>query len=92
MEIVAEDIVEPYKSIRRQKAPRKKVNKVVGYLRETYRWTIPTFIENYVTTKYSSGSNSEIYKKRAKKLSVVIFNNLFIKEALLLVNTMLLKL
>ena len=36
-EIVAEDIAEPQESVRRQKAPRKKVDKVVGYLRETYR-------------------------------------------------------
>ena len=42
-------------------------------------------MENYITTKYSFGSNSEIYKKRAKKLLVAIFNNLVIKEALLLI-------
>jgi hypothetical protein len=50
-------------------------------------------MENYITAKRSSRSNSEIYKKRAKKLLVVIFNNPVIKEALLLVeNTKLLKL
>ena len=66
---------------------------MVGYLQEIYRWTIPTLIENYITAKYSSGNNSEIYEKCAKKLSAAIFNNLVIKEALLLIeNTKLLKL
>ena len=36
-EIVAEDIAEPHESTRRQKAPREKVDKVVGYLQEIYR-------------------------------------------------------
>ena len=31
-EIVVKDIAKPYKLIRRQKAPHKKVDKVVGYL------------------------------------------------------------
>ena len=73
--------------------PYKKVNKVVGYLQKTYCWTIPTFIENYITAKYSFKSNSKIYKKCAKELLVVIFNNLVIKEVLFLVeNIKLLKL
>ena len=73
--------------------PHEKVDKVVGYLRETYRWTIPTFVENYVTAKYSSRNNSKIYKKCAEKLLVAIFNNLVIKEVLFPVkNTKLLKL
>ena len=90
---MVKDIVEPYKLTKRQKTPYKKVNKVVGYLRETYCWTVPTFIKNYITAKYSFKSNSKIHKKRAKKLLVVIFNNLVIKEVLFLVeNTKLLKL
>ena len=90
---MAEDIAEPYKSTRCQKAPREKVDKVIGYLQETYRWTIPTFIENYITTKYNSRNNSKTQKKHTKKLSAAIFNNLVIKEALFLVkNTKLLKL
>ena len=52
-----------------------------------YRWSIPTFMENYVTAKYSFRSNSEIYKKRAKKLLVAIFSNLVIKKALFLIKT-----
>ena len=60
---MVEDIAEPYELTRSQKAPCEKVNKVVGYLLETYCWTIPNFIENYVTAKYSSRSNSKIYKK-----------------------------
>ena len=32
IEIVAEDVAEPQESIRRHKAPHKKVNKVIGYL------------------------------------------------------------
>ena len=92
-EIVAEDIAEPYKSTRRQKTPREKVDKVVGYLRETYRWTVPTFVENYVTAKRSFGSNSETHEKHAEKLSAAIFNNPVIEEALLPVeNTKLSKL
>ena len=80
---MVEDIVEPYKLTRRQKTPYEKVNKVVGSLWETYCWTVPTFIENYITAKYSFKSNSKIYKKKcAKKLLVVIFNNLVIKEVL----------
>ena len=35
-EIVEEDIAKPYKLTRRQKTPRKKINKVVGYLQKTY--------------------------------------------------------
>ena len=90
---MVEDIAEPYKLTRRQKAPYKKVDKVVGYLQETYRWTIPTFIKNYVTAKHSSGNNSKIYKKCAEKLSAAIFNNLVIEEVLFPVkNTKLLKL
>ena len=90
---MVEDIAEPYKSTRRQKTPHKKVDKVVGYLWETYCWTVFTFVENYVTAKYSFRSNSKIYKKRAKKLLVAIFNNLVIEEVLFLVeNTKLLKL
>ena len=66
---------------------------MIGYLQEIYRWTISTFLENYVTAKCSPGSQAKIHKKRAKKLSAVIFNNLVIKEALLSVkNTKLLKL
>ena len=90
---MAEDIVEPYKSTRRQKTPRKKVDKVVSYLQKIYRWTVPTFIENYVTAKHSFKSNSETHEKRAEKLLAAIFNNLVIEEALLPVkNTKLLKL
>ena len=66
---------------------------MVNYLQKTYCWTVPTFIKNYVTAKYSFGSNSETYKKRAEKLLAAIFNNLVIEEALLPVkNTKLLKL
>ena len=90
---MVKDIVKPYKLIKRQKVPHKKVNKVVGYLQETYYWTISTFIKNYITAKYSSGNNSKIYKKYAEKLLIAIFNNLVIKEALLLIkNIKLLKL
>ena len=90
---MVEDIVEPYKLIRRQKAPYKKVDKVVGYLQETYCWTIFTFVENYITAKYNFRNNSEIYKKCTKKLLVAIFNNLVIEEVLFLIkNTKLLKL
>ena len=79
---MAKDIAKPYKSTRRQKITYKKVNKVVGYLQETYYWTIPTFMENYITAKRSFGSNNKIHKKRTEKLLAVIFNNLVIKEAL----------
>jgi hypothetical protein len=90
---VVKDIVKPYKLIKRQKVPHKKVNKVVGYLQKTYRWTVPTFVKNYVTAKHSSGNNSETYKKHTEKLLAVIFNNLVIEEVLFQVkNTKLLKL
>ena len=56
IEIVAEDVAEPQKSIRRHKAPHKKVDKVIGYLQEIYRWTISTFLKNYITAKYSPRS------------------------------------
>ena len=82
---MVEDIAEPYKLIRCQKAPHKKVDKVVSYLQETYYKTVFTFIKNYVTTKYSSGNNSKTYKKRAEKLLAAIFNNPVIEKALFLV-------
>ena len=66
---------------------------MIGYLQEIYHWTISTFLENYVTTKYSPGSQAKIYKKHTKKLLAVIFNNLVIKEVLFFIkNTKLLKL
>ena len=62
-------------------------------MREIYRWTVSTFLENYVTAKCSPKSQAEIYEKRTKKLLAAIFNNLVIKEALLPIkNTKLLKL
>ena len=66
---------------------------MIGYLREIYRWTVSTFLKNYVTAKYSPGSQAEIYKKYTEKLLVAIFNNLVIEEALFPIkNTKLLKL
>ena len=66
---------------------------MVNYLQKTYCWIIPTFIENYITAKYSFRNNSKIYKKPAEKLLAAIINNPVIKEVLLLVkNTKLLKL
>ena len=66
---------------------------MIGYLQKTYRWTVSTFLENYVTAKYSPRSQTEIYKKRTKKLLAAIFNNLVIKEVLFPIkNTKLLKL
>ncbi len=60
---------------------------------EIYCWTVFIFLENYVTAKYSPGSQAKIYKKHAKKLLAAIFNNLVIKEAFLPIkNTKLLKL
>ena len=53
-----------------------------------YRWSVSTFVENYVTAKYSPRSNSETHKKYAEKLSVAIFSNPVIKKALLLVETL----
>ena len=86
------NIAEPFKLIKRQKMTHEKVDKVVSYLQKTYRWTVSTFIKNYVTAKYSFGSNSEIYKKCAEKLLAAIFNNLVIEEVLFPVkNTKLLK-
>ena len=86
-EIVAKDIAKPQELVKRQKTPHKKVNKVVNYLQETYCWSIPTFIKNYITTKRSPRSNSETHKKRVKKLLVAIFSNPVIKKALFLVKT-----
>ena len=60
---------------------------MVSYLQETYRWSIPTFVENYITAKYSLKSNSKTHEKYTKKLLVAIFSNLVIKKALFLVET-----
>ena len=84
-EIVAEDVVKPQELVRCQKTPCKKVDKVVSYLQKMYRWSVPTFMENYITAKYSFKSNSKTHKKCAKKLLVAIFSNLVIKKALFLV-------
>ena len=66
---------------------------MIGYLQEIYRWTIFTFLKNYITAKYNPKSQAKIYKKYTEKLSVAIFNNSVIKEALLPVkNIKLLKL
>ena len=67
--------------------PHKKVDEVVSYLQEIYRWSILTFIENYITAKHSPRSNGKIYKKRTKKLLVAIFSNLVIEKVLFLVET-----
>ena len=66
---------------------------MVVYLRKSYRWSVSIFLENYVTAKYSAGSNTKSHKQRAKKLSAAIFSNLAFKKALLpFKNTKLLKL
>ena len=61
-ETIAEDIAEPQESHRHQEAAREKGDKVVAHLRKSYRWSVPTFLENYVTAERSAGSNTESHK------------------------------